>query len=116
MISNLSLKVLIAGLDDWVPLAAMEGLARKLGTPQNELGQAILDSIRELAESHLVELGEVSDGGFFTWHESTDSALARIAEARKVLDPNDWGFFCWTSNTVAGDTLARALRCSSDGA
>lgn len=91
-----------------MPLIAMDGLARKLGIPERDLDQAILDSIRELTEGHLVDLGEVSDGGFFPWGESTESALARIAEARREFDRNNWGFFCWTRNTPEGDSLARA--------
>lgn len=109
MISKLSTKILLAGLDDWVPLAAVDGLARKLGSSSDsDAAQASLAAVRELAESRLVELGDVSDGGFYAWDDSTEEALTRIAEARSTLDPSEWGFFCWVRNTATGDTLARA--------
>jgi hypothetical protein len=111
MISNLSMRVLILGLDDWVPLAAVVGLARQLGALGDaEAADAGADSIRELTERHLVEVGNVTDGGFFVHEGVGDSILGRIADAMRTTDSSEWGFSYWMQNTDAGDELARAQR------
>jgi hypothetical protein len=108
VISRLSLLVLRAGLDDWVPLAAVDGLARQLGaSTSDEATGASLAAIRELVENSLAVIGEVSDGGFFEWTGPQEESLARVEEARRALHQNEWGFFCWLQNTPSGDGLAK---------
>lgn len=108
MISLLARDILQAGLDDWVPLAAIDGLARRAaarpGADAVDLGVA---AIRELVERDLAVVGEVSDGGFFQWPESLELSLDRIATAWRSLPSAEWGFICWLDNTPAGDELAR---------
>lgn len=108
MISQLSLQVLTTGLDDWVPLAAVHGLARQLGTVgDTAASEASIASIRELTQHHLVELGSVSDGGFFAEENPDDRILSHIANAMRTADLREWGFSYWMQNTPAGDSLAR---------
>jgi len=111
MISKLSMRVLIVGLDDWVPLAAVVGLARQLGAVGDaEAAEASTASVRELTQHHLVELGNVSDGGFFVHEGPDDRILACIANAIRTTDSREWGFSCWMRNTPTGDELARTQR------
>lgn len=111
MISSLSIQVLVHGLDDWVPLAAIVGLARQLGAAGDaDAAEASAASIRELTEHHLVETGSVSDGGFFSHEAPDDSALTRIANAIRTAESSEWGFSCWLRNTQTGDELARTQR------
>jgi hypothetical protein len=113
MISLLSLRVLMTGLDDWVPLAAVHGLARQLGAVGDAAAsEASIASIRELTQHHLVELGNVSDGGFFADENPDDRTLSHIANVMRTADVREWGFSYWMQNTPAGDALARAQRCS----
>lgn len=106
--SQLSREVLRAGLDDWVPLAAVAGLARQLGASNDaETIDISLAAIRELVKQGLVVIGEVSDGGFFPWTEPLEDALTRMKIAWRTLDRDQWGFICWLSNTPAGDAQAR---------
>ena len=82
MISHLAYQALEAGLDDWVPFAAVVGLAQRLGAQDEP--EAIEDgitTIRELVSHGLAVVGEVSDGGFFESSESLDATLARVERA-----------------------------------
>jgi hypothetical protein len=108
---QLARDVLRAGQDDWVPLAAVEGFARQLGVETDEQAREVgLAAIRELAAARLVELGEVTDGGFFPWDMPVELALERIDSAWREPDRNEWGFACWLRNTPDGDELARQSR------
>lgn len=108
MIRQLSESVLQAGLDDWVPMAAVEGFARKLGAEGDldviEMG---LRAVRGLAGDGLVVLGDVSDGGFFEWIEPLEDALDRLERTWRKLDPGERGFACWLRNTDLGNERAR---------
>jgi hypothetical protein len=103
MIGRLAQEVLRVGLDDWVPLAAIDGLARQLGASNDaESVQLGLAAIRELVEQGLAVIGQVSDRGFVDWTEPLDDALARIERAWRTLNSIEWGFACWLKNTPAG--------------
>lgn len=115
MMNRLSLSVLVSGLDDWVPLAAIEGLALKYRAPENKIGDTVVACLRQLSERNLVELGEVSDEGFFAWNEPASEALDRIADARTRLDSGEWGFCCWVCNKAEGDDVARTSGVGSCG-
>jgi hypothetical protein len=104
-----------AGLDDWVPLAAVEGIARRHGNgSEQEIREASIEAIKELVLGGLVEIGDVSDGGFFELDETLDAALKRMRETWETTGPNVWGFAVWLSNTPAGDN--EAVRPSSGDA
>ena len=113
-VSGISLEVLRAGLDDWVPLAAVEGIARRHGVGAgDDLREVCVEAIRKLAEEGLVEIGEVSDGGFFEWEETLDEAVERINTLWENTGPNTWGFAVWISNTPVGAEIA--ARIPTDG-
>lgn len=101
--------VLEMGLDDWVPLKAIEDLARSTGgdaESEETVHHVVNESIRQLALRGLIQIGEVSDGGFFAWQEPLEQAVARLD--RLWSEPPDVrGFACWTSNTATGDRSAR---------
>jgi hypothetical protein len=74
-------EILRAGVDDWVPLLAIEGMARLQGSrSETESREAALSALKELAISGLVSIGEVSDGGFFPWDEPVEDAIARVCQ------------------------------------
>jgi hypothetical protein len=108
MISQLSLQVLVAGVDDWVPLAAVYGLSRRLnGIEKPDVIQESMASIRELVALNLVSIGEVSDGGFFACDDSSETVMEIIANAVRTTDLSEWGFLYWLCNTPDGDQLAK---------
>jgi hypothetical protein len=108
---ELAREILRAGQDDWVPLAAVEGFARQLGAETDEQAREVgLAAIRELAAAKLVELGEVTDGGFFPWGMPVELALERLDSVWQGTDRNAWGFACWLRNTRDGDELAHRAR------
>jgi hypothetical protein len=109
MISQLSLRVLAEGLDDWVPLAAVRGIALQLGDVESgQASEASVASVRELAEHDLVEIGKVSDGGFFACDDPVDTIMDIIVNATRTSDLREWGFLYWLCNTPDGDRLARS--------
>ena len=115
MISKLSMRILIAGLDDWMPLAAVIGLAREHGMIQgSDATEASIASLRELTVRHLIELGNVSDGGFFVHEKSSDDVLSSLANDIRVSDARQWEFSYWVQNTSDGDALARARDLGND--
>jgi len=109
MVSNLARDILKAGLDDWVPLAAIEGFARLRthGSVEDDLREESLQAIRELVLDGLAEIGEVSDGGFFECEQPLEEALNQVSETWKDTDLNTWGFSLWVSNTPRGDQEAK---------
>lgn len=108
--SELSQRILSAGLDDWIPLAAVDGFARQLGSVSDgEVIASGVRAIRDLAEEGLVVLGSVSDNGFVEWAQPMDEAIARLEAAWRTLDRNEWGFACWLNNTSRGDERARSF-------
>ena len=110
MATPLGEEILKAGIDDWVPLFAIEGLARLQGAnSQAQAREAALKAIEELATACLVQIGEVSDGGFFEWEGSVEEALARARAIWETTDRDHWGFAVWIANTAAGDEAAMRL-------
>jgi hypothetical protein len=111
MMNDLKMDVLSDGLDDWVPLFAVAGFARRRGasTP-DEVERALVEALSFLANSKLIEFGEVSDSGFSPWGMPVDGAITRMRELFRLGDRDRWGFLCWTRNTPKGDEVARQLR------
>lgn len=110
MTTPLAGEILKAGIDDWVPLLAIEGLARLQGaSSQAQAREAALGAVEELATAGLVQIGEVSNGGFFAWQGSVEDALAHARSIWEATDRDHWGFALWVANTAAGDEAARRL-------
>lgn len=87
MMSQLSLQVLAEGLDDWVPLAAVHGLALQLRDVEPmEASEATVASVRELTEHDLVEIRKVSDGGFFACDDPVDTIMDIILNTMRTTD------------------------------
>src|SRR3954466_2740671 len=109
MVSSLAQAILEAGVDDWVPLRAIDGLAVQL-RPDDSLSErkaAVLDVLKGLMGDGLVVVGDVTDGGFFEWPEDQVSSLARLTSDYAVEDPRHWEFAVWVANTPRGDINAK---------
>lgn len=103
-------QILVMGLDDWVPLLAIDMAAMKAGWNEEERRDVVLTAIQSLAEAGLVEIGELTRGsGFRPWGTSVDTSIARL-RARYRAAPDDevdtseqWWFDCWLNNTPLGE-------------
>jgi hypothetical protein len=108
MVESLAGEILHEGLDDWVPLLAVSGRARSLGSRTgDEVRDVSLQAIRALVVAGLVEIGEVFEGtGFCAWDEDLDTSLERVRAIWETTEPERWGFAVWVSNTPAGNERA----------
>lgn len=105
-------ELLLAGLDDWVHLPEIAWIAKSVGGADVKEDAVKLSTkvIRILVEEGLMEIGEVTEGGFFEWDLSLDRAIERIEGEWLALerDPLPGDVF-WLANTSEGDTRAKNL-------
>jgi hypothetical protein len=115
-VSLLCEDLLVAGLDDWVPFAAIGMYARsRAGTDEvRVVASAALDAIRVLLERGLAEVGTATRDGFRPWDRSIDATLQTVREQWLALPTGQngphLGDIGWMANTQAGDELAEQLR------
>jgi hypothetical protein len=118
MISALAHAVLVSGLDDWVPLLAIDGLARQLGmsTDGQIRRERIVGAVVELVDAGLVEIGTVTGEGFTIWDGQPHEWIARLGRDVGARTCSKEEFAWWTDNTPLGDKVARhPLQTSSNG-
>jgi hypothetical protein len=104
MIDNL----LVEGLDDWIPLAAIDGFARRLvGEDPHARREACLNAIGALLDHGYASVGDiVLNLGFVPWDLPNSVAIAKVAEALQQDEPGNWWFDAWLSLTEAGEAAA----------
>jgi hypothetical protein len=117
MTTALGTKILIEGLDDWVPLLSVHFLAEKVypGLGEPALRELIVETIEGLVDRHLAQVGAITDGGFSPWSGSIDVVRLRLTEAFASNDESDWSFAAWLNNTPDGDAAARQAEALADG-
>ncbi|WP_327075536.1 hypothetical protein OG196_43175 (plasmid) [Kitasatospora purpeofusca] len=101
--------ILIEGMDDWVPIdqliwAAKEEVGR--GLWKNYFAELLVF----LVENDLIQIGELTEGGFSPWIGEPARILQLVTEDLESLswDPR-LGSRAWISNTGTGNDLARTL-------
>jgi hypothetical protein len=102
--------LLLRGSDDWVTAAEVAWLAKSVGgaTSDQEIEQVAFAAMSDVLRSGLMQVGDVTDGGFFEWDVSPDDALERvIREWRGLGRSPELGEVCWLANTPAGDLRAQ---------
>jgi hypothetical protein len=110
-------ELLITGLDDWVHLADIAWAAKSAGarTKHHEVDLAI-SAVRSLMDAGLMQIGDVSDGGFFEWGLPLEEALERLRRGWLALDHDPWpGDVCWLSNTQEGNREAKNILQRREG-
>lgn len=107
--SDLEEYILQQGLDDWVPLLAIDGQARLLldeNDPAVRAG-AVATAVSNLVRDRLVEVGTVTkDEGFVAL--PAPAPQDDVRRAYSTYEPVHWGFELWISNTDAGDASTEA--------
>lgn len=112
MTSPLAADVLLRGNADWVHLAEVKWVVKSIGgeRAKDRVIESSLDVIRELLESRLADIGDVTDGGFFEWNLPIEDAIKRVrgdwVKLDQELRPGD---VCWLANTAAGNKLAEEI-------
>lgn len=105
-------ELLIRGADDWVMAADVAWLAKSVGsavTDQEVLNLSI-HTIRAVVTEGLMQLGDVTDGGFFEWDLTPEASIEKVERDWNALGRlPDLGEVCWLANTPAGDTRAKAI-------
>jgi len=100
-------EILEEGLDDWVPVDRLVGLARELSEHRGVSHRGASEKVlAHLLHSGLVEVGDLGESGFEAWTDDADGAVRRVLQA---LDDVAWepaGGVCWLANTPAGDREA----------
>ena len=116
MISSLAHAVLVSGLDDWVSLLAIDGIARQLGVSTDEKirRDRIVDAVEELVGAGLVEIGTVTAVGFNLWSGQPYEWVSRIRREAEESSGSYWEFAWWTNNTALGDVIAGHSTVISD--
>lgn len=105
-------QLLLRGSDDWVTAADVAWVAKSVGgaTSDHEIQELALAAITEVVTRGLMQVGDVTDGGFFEWEETPDEALETVARAWRALGRSpDLGEVCWLANTPAGDARAQTV-------
>lgn len=114
--SRLAIAILLQGLDDWIPLVAIDGLARQEGWISSEdRREAVLTVLDELAEGDFIRLGTVDSKGFIPWNEPITVSIARIREIWESGLEGEWEFVAWACNTEVGDQRASEVAYPTRG-
>lgn len=105
-------ELLLRGADDWVPAAEVAWVAKSTGgaASDEEVLDTSIAAIRHVVMNGLMEVGDVTDGGFFAWDMDPRGAVEKVARDWRALGRSpDLGEVCWLANTPAGDARVGAI-------
>ena len=92
--------------------AEVAWLAKSLGDAETdeEILDVTLRAIRAVVEKELMQIGDVTDGGFFEWELTPEESLVRVQREWSALGRSPGlGEVCWLANTGAGDIRAKTI-------
>lgn len=105
-------ELLISGAEDWITASEVAWVAKSVGgaSTDEEVLAISLNLIQAAVEQGLMEVGDVTDGGFIPWDLPPLDAVRRVEGAWRDLGrlPN-LGEVCWLANTTNGDRLAKQV-------
>ena len=100
------------GAEDWVMATDVAWVAKSTGGAAGEdlIRTLSVRLIRRVLEDGMMEIGDVTDGGFFEWNLPIDEAAELVDRKWRELgrSPN-LGDVCWLENTQKGNRRAEAL-------
>ena len=118
-------EILIAGTDDWVPLAEIVGIVQEDGgvNSQEQIRELSLKLIREVVRQGLMEIGvpPEKDAGerpllLKRWPGTPEEWLDRIErEWHNLVETPNFGYGCWLQNTMQGNEIGCRLIKEQDG-
>src|SRR5436305_6985689 len=100
--------LLIEGVEDWVPIDTLIGLANESEKSEGGNFKEIVASILDyLLKDDLMVAGEIGNSGFEAWAGDADSIARRIIARLDEVDWRPFGGVCWLANTSKGDNVER---------
>ncbi|WP_329049127.1 hypothetical protein OG738_40880 [Amycolatopsis sp. NBC_01488] len=101
-------EVLFEGLDDWVPVDRVIGLAREMAaTEAADFQDLAVRMIELLIGQGLMDAGDIGDAGFERWEGTPEEVVARVVAVCKSLRWEPFGEACWMTNTDKGNAQAQ---------
>lgn len=104
-------EILEEGLDDWIPVDRVIGLARDEAEARHgdfkELTLKVLESLLLREE---IKVGAIGDMGFEAWSGAVSELIERVVTELNSVDWQPYGGGCWICNTANGDERARGRR------
>jgi hypothetical protein len=101
--------ILASGHDDWVSMAEVRGCITRgrLADSTSERQQLMLQTIRQLLQDGLVEVGDIpapGDPGFLVWPGTVDEVMEGLTEriVGRCDDPDSWEYSTWLNLTPKG--------------
>ncbi|OBK38181.1 hypothetical protein A5658_26595 [Mycobacterium sp. 1245111.1] len=108
--------ILAVGIEDFVSLAAVQGLIDDgdLADSASERQQLVVNTVRSMLEEGLVEVGVIpspSSPGFKTWPGTVDEVMERFAErfVGHYEDRYEWAYKIWLNLTTKGREVSAAF-------
>src|SRR5687768_4026826 len=93
-------ELLVQGADDWVMATDVAWLAKSVGgASDDDVADVAIAIMKEVLTSGLMQIGDVTDGGFFEWDISREEAVERVSREWRALGRSpDLGDVCWLAN------------------
>ena len=97
-------ELLEEGIDDWLPVDRLIGLAGQLSAQSGEGRRDLTEKLLgHLVRGGLMQVGDLGETGFEAWPGDADSAIRRVLESLDAVAWQPAGGGCWLANTAAGD-------------
>lgn len=104
--------ILMRGCADWVDACEVASVALTEGKAKSPdaMRELALELIRNVVRQGLMELGDVTRGGFGKWDLPIEEGLARVEREWLALGRNPTlAEICWLQNTSRGNELGEEL-------
>lgn len=102
-------EVLSEGLEDWVPVDRVIGLAREIAAcKEADFRNLAIQLIELLIGQGLMEAGQIGDTGFERWEGVPAEIVKRVVAVCESFHWEPFGEACWMANTDEGNARARA--------
>ncbi|MFF8861234.1 MULTISPECIES: hypothetical protein [unclassified Streptomyces] len=100
-------ELLEEGLDDWVPVDRLIGLAQEtVERSGRDFRDVARETLTQLLGRGLMEVGDLGESGFEAWTGTPDALVRRVVSTLEEFDWLPQGGACWLANTAYGDTRA----------
>ncbi|MGV4983306.1 hypothetical protein ACVB8X_01945 [Streptomyces sp. NRAIS4] len=100
-------ELLEEGLDDWVPVDRLVGLAQEtVEQSDRDFRDVATEALTQLVSGGLMEVGDLGESGFEAWNGTPDAIVKRVVSTLEEFDWLPQGGACWLANTPHGNSQA----------
>ncbi|MFI1585295.1 hypothetical protein [Embleya sp. NPDC020630] len=111
-------KLLIEGLDDWLPIDRILDVVRDGAPEAEDFHENVMSILEKLLMEGLMQAGDLGEAGFEAWAGTAESMLPRLHTGLDRFDWAPFGGFCCIANTsqrkssahMSAHTLPRCVR------